>query len=169
MKRITDIIWKKFWRLIVINEWETVKWRRKFICRCGCWNTKLIHYSALQQWLTQSCWCLHNERFNHFTHWLRKSKLYSRWNMINQRCNNKNNKAYKNYGWRWIKNEWNSFIDFYNDMTPTYIEWLTIDRMNNNWNYCKENCRWATYKEQNLNRRQFTYYFTKKDVWPTAI
>ena len=46
-----------------------------------------------------------------------------------------------------------SFEEFYSDMYPTYKKWLTVEREDNDWNYCKSNCKWATMKEQSNNRR----------------
>lgn len=85
-------------------------------------------------------------------HWLSYSKIYMRYYHLKERCENIKNKRYKNYWWRWIKCEWNSFEEFYNDMWSSYQEWLTIDRIDVNWNYCKENCRWITNKEQQNNK-----------------
>jgi hypothetical protein len=92
---------------------------------------------------------------NSLSHWMSSSKIYRIWESIKKRCDNKKRKDYKNYWWRWIsydkkrkKFEW-----FYDDMKEWYSEWLSIDRKNNNWNYCKENCRWTTMKKQNNNRR----------------
>lgn len=93
--------------------------------------------------------------------WLRRTRFYHIYSHIRDRCNNKNNKSYYLYWWRWITNSRKSFRDFTRDMYPSYIEhckehWeerTSIDRIDNNWNYCKENCRWATPSIQSINRR----------------
>ncbi len=77
------------------------------------------------------------------------------------RCYKVTDNHYKRYGWRWIVVEWKSFIDFYNDMQQEYIQHYNnhsekkrntqIDRIDNNWNYCKSNCRFVTAKENVAN------------------
>lgn len=81
------------------------------------------------------------------------------------RCNKESDFAYKNYGARGIKVEWKNFEEFENDMLESYLinlkkygEKISLDRINNDGNYSKENCRWATVKEQSLNRRSNLKY-----------
>jgi len=74
---------------------------------------------------------------------------------MKRRCNNPNNNAYRNYGGRGITycKEWEKFENFWRDMEEGYDDNLTLDRIDNNGNYCKENCRWVDYKTQMNNMR----------------
>lgn len=81
--------------------------------------------------------------------------IYGSWYALRQRCDNQNNKQYKDYGGRGITypKEWRDFCKFKYDMGWSYKEGLTIDRIDNDKNYSKENCRWVTRKTQNRNKR----------------
>ena len=87
-------------------------------------------------------------------------RLYSTWKSMNSRCSNPNTKSYHNYGGRGITvcSRWrNCFWLFVDDMYPSFEEGLTLDRINNDGMYCKENCKWSTPKEQaNNQNREYT-------------
>lgn len=131
------------------------------ICVCGKEN-KLTSQEVKKN---ISCGCL--SRFTkHKTHGLSKSAEYKSWQSIKERCINTNNIAYKNYGGRGIKmcNEWAvNFSAFLLDMgfKPTINH--TIERVDVNGNYQKDNCIWATRKQQANNRRS-NYMITYKGV-----
>lgn len=149
--RIHDIIGKKFNHLLVISESEKIWYDRFFLCKCDCWNMKDILLSNII-WLRQkSCWCYFKKTILLD---IRKIKMKRVWFWIIQRTTNKNIKQYNDWWWRWIKCEWSSFDQFYNDMKDSWKEWLSLDRIDNNWNYCKSNCRWATREEQQWNTRK---------------
>jgi hypothetical protein len=94
------------------------------------------------------------------THGESKTKFYSRYIGIRRRCIEKKNKDYPRYGGRGIIFEWNSFEEFKKDMYESFLihfkkygKNTSIERINSNGNYCKENCIWATIKEQGLNKK----------------
>lgn len=92
---------------------------------------------------------------------LYETKFYKAWCGLKERCSNPNVDSYKSHGARGIKvcEKWLKFWNFYDDMYLTYLltsaeeNKLSLDRINNDGDYCKENCRWATAKEQARNRR----------------
>jgi len=83
------------------------------------------------------------------------SKFYRAWVNMKSRCGNLKIKEYKLYGGRGIKvcKKWNTFDGFIEDMLSTYKDDLTLDRIDNSGNYCKNNCRWTTKKIQANNTR----------------
>lgn len=94
--------------------------------------------------------------------------FYKKWAKAKERCTNKNNAKYAQYGGRGIifSERWNDFINFKEDMYESYLEHLkkygkentTLDRIDVNKGYCKENCKWATWREQNGNKQDTIYY-----------
>lgn len=80
--------------------------------------------------------------------------LYKLWQSMKDRCDNPNNKQYKDYGERGITlcKEWYSYTQFYLDMGER-PEGLTLERIDNSLGYCPPNCKWATRSEQSLNQR----------------
>lgn len=97
------------------------------------------------------------------THWMTGTKFYTAWENMKWRCNCKSRVEYHRYWWRWITycKKWHKFDWFMEDMYPTYKEWLELDRIDNNWNYCKENCRWLNHKQQQNNKRYHRYITVK--------
>lgn len=90
---------------------------------------------------------------NNYYHGQSYTKTYRSWDAMVGRCYNKTDKKYKNYGGRGIVtcDEWLKFEGFYKDMGDR-PKGLTLDRIDSNKNYSKENCRWSTQKVQQNNR-----------------
>lgn len=83
--------------------------------------------------------------------------IYSIWADMRQRCRNPSHHAYARYGGRGITvcDRWSAFENFLNDMGERPTPQHSIDRVDNDKGYFPENCRWATWKEQNMNRRLY--------------
>lgn len=89
-------------------------------------------------------------------HGLSKTRLHRIWHSMYCRCYYPTTNQYKNYGGKGVKvcDEWkHNFVNFYNwAMSNGYNDSLTLDRIDNNKNYCPENCKWSTLEQQNNNR-----------------
>lgn len=175
--------WTKFWRL-------TTTWKREYRqrksdrrvyweCKCDCWNIHWVAANNLKCWNVISCWCAAIDYAkNQWTHYMTKERIYRTRVNMRERCNNPKDKSFSRYWWRWICvcDEWNnSFEKFYEDMWGSYkkhveLFWeknTQIDRIDVNWNYCKENCRRATIKEQAMNQRPYKRWHRAKEYWFT--
>lgn len=163
MKKIINLIGKKFHRLNVIkHEGKNNLNKYIWLCLCDCGNRLTVIGENLRNGNTKSCGCLNidkiKKRSTKHGHASRKnlSRIYKIWKSMIQRCNNKKSTKYPDYGGRGItvcKRWLDSFENFLTDMKEPPTEKHSIDRINNDEGYYKENCRWATNKQQMRNTR----------------
>lgn len=127
------------------------------ICLCDCGKETTATFPALTRGTKSSCGCLRLEtsKTAPLTHGKSNSITYTSWRAMVSRCNNPNDKSYPYYGGRGIKvdKKWSDFSSFLEDMGDRPSKDYTLDRIDSNGNYCKDNCQWATRSQQSNNTR----------------
>lgn len=149
--RLKDLTGARFGKLLVVRRVKS-DGRPRWLCLCSCGTWKENSSNALNSGHAKSCGCLMRESGK--THGMYRTKEHTSWASMVMRCTNKRSDNYKYYGGRGIRvcDRWRNFENFYADMGKA-PSGTTLDRIDSNKDYCKENCRWATAKEQARNKR----------------
>ena len=153
-KRKPVAVGTRYGRLTVLSDGVLRKKKRTVVCVCECGKRVEVNLTNLVTGRSTSCGCyLREVNRNKATHGMSGSRTFRIWNLMIQRCENKNNPAYARYGGRGIKvsPSWHTFTNFLHDMGEG-PEGMTLDRVDNNKGYSKNNCRWATIFTQANNK-----------------
>lgn len=161
MPATPDITRQRFGRLVVRKMVGTARGKSWWDCVCDCGKEVFLPTSYLTSGNSHSCGCGQRAAAaqvckNRGVHFMRGTRLYTIWRGMNQRCRDKNSSNYRHYGGRGISvcQGWLDFKCFMGWALSTgYSDNLSLDRIDVDGDYKPSNCRWATKKEQCINRR----------------
>lgn len=156
----------RYGRLVAIKRVGTKHHEAAWLCKCDCGNETVVTGGNLTTGITKSCGCLQRENGvktgRMIIHGGTNTRLHGVWVGMMHRCYTKSSGSYENYGARGITvcDEWHDFDVFREWAIKTGYDpdaprgKCTIDRIDNDGNYCPENCRWVDMKVQRHNQRK---------------
>lgn len=120
-------------------------------CKCDCGNELVANSYLIRAGIVVNCGCITQQG----THKGTGTTEYKSWTHMRERCNNPRCHDYLDYGGRGISysSEWEDFERFINDIGLKPSTEHSLDRVDVNGNYSKENCRWASKEDQARNKR----------------
>jgi hypothetical protein len=150
-----DLSGVRFGRLTAVERAGSIRRNPAWRCRCDCGNEIVARRFHLIRGSTKSCGCSRSDCARHgHARGVARTSEFRIWESMRSRCRNPMNTAYKHYGGRGITvcERWQTFENFLADMGKRPLG-KSLERVNNDGNYEKSNCRWASHKEQMRNRR----------------
>lgn len=158
-KPLADMKGQVFGRLTVLERDSFASGKTRWLCRCECGQSTVVIGQLLRNGKTRSCGCLRSDRAaetatKHGGYVGRKPTRTMRiWKNMIQRASNPNCPMYSRYGGVGIGvcESWQTFEGFLLDMGQA-PDGLTLERVDNSKGYGPDNCKWATYAEQNRNK-----------------
>lgn len=184
-KRLAHLIGQPFGRWLVreIYKKEPGASSAMALCECQCEakTRRLMEVHGLNRGNTKSCGCVTVERMKaqkiRKTHgegdWRngKRTPEYMIWLDMKWRCSPKNKSARKLYFKRGIRvcERWMKYENFLEDMGRKPTPKHEIDRRDNDLGYFKDNCRWATEREQSLNRRDAHFVYLDGEIVPLSV
>lgn len=134
--------------------------KRRVLCKCDCGKEKELTLGDVKSGRITSCGCVLSSvlKARMTKHGMKHTRFYQVYMGIKKRCNDINDKEYKNYGARGISNDFLSFEHFRDTMFTTYRDDLTIERKDVDANYSPINCEWIPMSQQSWNKRNSLKY-----------